>query len=286
MKAILCKDWGKPEDLVLEEVPSPTPGPGEIRLGIHAAGVNFADTLMIGGTYQVKPPLPFSPGLEVAGEVLEVGDGVTHLKPGDRVAALAGYGGFAEEVVLPAERTLPIPDQMSFPQAAAFAVAYGTSHVALTHRAQLQAGEVLLVHGAAGGVGLTAVELGKLLGATVIATASTSAKLEVAAQYGADHLINYTKEDFRTKVKELTNGKGADVIFDPVGGDVFDQSVRWYRLGRPYFGDWLCRRTNSPSSGQPDPGQKLQRGGGPLGSLRRPQSEGANRVDGSIDAVV
>jgi NADPH2:quinone reductase len=226
MKAIICKQWGKPKDLVLEEMPSPSPGPGEIRLGIRAAGVNFADTLMIAGLYQVKPPLPFTPGFEVAGEVLEVGEGVKNLQPGHRVAVFCDYGAYAEEIVVPAGRALLIPPQMPYTEAAAFAVAYGTSHLALAHRANLQQGEVLLVHGAAGGVGLTAVELGKLLGATVIATASTPAKLEVAAQYGADHLINYTEEDFRSRVKDLTGGKGADVIFDPVGGDVFDQSLR------------------------------------------------------------
>ncbi len=226
MKAILCNDWGKPDDLVLADVPSPVPGPGEILLGIHACGINFADTVMIAGQYQVRPPHPFSPGLEVAGEVLEVGEGVTQVKLGDRVMAVCGYGGYAEELVIPASLAVPIPDSMDYATAASFAVAYGTSHIALTHRGQLQAGEVLLVHGAAGGVGLTAVELGKLLGATVIATASTQAKLDLVAKYGADHLINYKEEDFRTRVKELTNGKGADVIYDPVGGDVFAQSLR------------------------------------------------------------
>ena len=224
MRAVLCKKWGKPEDLVLEDVAPPTLSPGQVRIGIRACGINFADTLMIAGHYQVKPPFPFSPGLEVAGDILEVGEGVTHLNVGDRVAALPGYGGFAEQVV--AETVLRIPDMMDYVSAAAFSVAYGTSHVALAHRANLQAGEVLLVHGAAGGVGLTAVEIGKLLGATVIATASTPEKLALVAEYGADHLINYKEEDFRTRVKEITGGKGADVIYDPVGGKVFEQSLR------------------------------------------------------------
>lgn len=226
MKALLCKAWGKPEDLVLDDIPEPPIGPGQIRLGVHACGLNFPDTLMIRGQYQVKPPFPFSPGLEAAGEILEVGAGVKHLKPGDRVAALCGYGGFAEQVVVPATVALPIPDTMPYETAAAFSVVYGTSHVALEHRAKLQPGETLLVHGAAGGVGLTAVEIGKLMGATVIATASTASKLAVAQQYGADHLINYQEESFRDRVKAITNGKGANVIYDPVGGDVFDESVR------------------------------------------------------------
>lgn len=226
MRAVLCKELGKPEDLVIAEVPSPVPKDGEVRIGVHAASINFADTLIIAGLYQVKPLLPFTPGLEVAGEVLDVGPGVKHLKPGDRVAATFYHGGYAEEAVAPVSQVFPIPDTMDYVSAAAFPIAYGSSHVALTHRANLQAGEVLLVHGAAGGLGLTAVEIGKHLGATVIATASTPAKLEIAAQYGADYLINYKEEEFRDRVKEITGGKGADVIFDPVGGDVFDQSVR------------------------------------------------------------
>ena len=226
MKAILCKEFGPPEKLVLDEVPSPQPKAGELLLAVHACGLNFADTLIIQGLYQEKPPLPFSPGAEVAGEVLAVGKGVRGFVPGRRVVALASTGGFAEEVVVPAAVAMPLPDSMDYTTAASFTIAYGTSHVALEHRAKLQAGETLLVHGAAGGVGLTAVELGKLLGATVIATASTAEKLALAQQYGADHLINYTEEDFRARVKETTSGKGADVIFVPVGVDVFDQSMR------------------------------------------------------------
>ncbi len=229
MKAVLCKGWGQPEDLVIEDIASPALTKGQVRIGVHACGLNFADTLIIGGQYQVKPPFPFSPGLEVSGEILEVGNGVTHLNIGDRVVAVCGYGGFAEEVCVDATVVLPIPKIVDYTTAAGFVVTYGTSHIALDHRGQLKAGEVLLVHGAAGGVGLTAVEIGKLMGATVIATASTPAKLELAASYGADHLINYREEDFKDKVKALTGGKGADVIFDPVGGDVFDQSLRCIR---------------------------------------------------------
>jgi NADPH2:quinone reductase len=179
---------------------------------------------MIAGQYQEKPAFPFAPGLEAAGDILEVGEGVTHLQVGQRVAALCGHGGMAEEVVVNAGMTFPIPDNMSYEHAASFAVAYGTSHVALDHRGQLKAGEVLLVHGAAGGVGLTAVEIGKLMGATVIATASSDEKLALTQQYGADYTINYTTEDFQERVKELVGR--VDVVYDPVGGDVFDQSLR------------------------------------------------------------
>ena len=226
MKAILCTKWGQPEDLIVGDVPQPTPGPGEVRIGVRACGLNFADTLIIQGLYQEKPDFPFSPGGEIAGEILEVGAGVSHLKIGDRVAALCGHGGFAEEAVAPARNAIAIPDAMPYEAAAGFVIAYGTAHVALTHRAHLQAGEVLLVHGAAGGVGLAAVQIGKLLGATVIATASSQEKLDLVAANGADHLINYRSDDFRNRVKELTDGNGADVILDPVGGAVFEQSLR------------------------------------------------------------
>lgn len=225
MKAILCTELGKPEQLTLTDLPSLQPDAGQVHIRVGACGINFADTLIIQGLYQEKPDLPFTPGSEVAGEVIAVGAGVDHLKPGDRVAALCS-GGLAEEALAPAEATIPIPDEMDYATAAGFAVAYGTSHVALGHRGQLQPRETLLVHGSSGGVGLAAVEIGKAMGATVIATASTQAKLDVATAHGADHVINYTEGEFRNKVKELTDGKGADVIFDPVGGDVFDQSLR------------------------------------------------------------
>ncbi len=226
MKAIVCKDWGAPSTLVLDEVPGKAPGAGELRLAVRACGVNFADALMVQGLYQVKPPLPFVPGAEVAGEVLDVGAGVTQFKPGDHVLGLCNVGGFAEEVTAPAAAFVPIPEQMPFTHAAAFPIVYGTSHVALTHRARLKVGETLLVLGAAGGVGLTAVELGKVLGAKVIAAASTPEKLAVCQQYGADHLINYSTENLRDRVREITGGKGVNVVYDPVGGDLFDQAVR------------------------------------------------------------
>lgn len=226
MKAVLCKEFGTPDKLVVEEVDSPKVTGGEVKIKVRACGVNFPDVLMIQGLYQVKPPFPFSPGLEVAGDVIEVGAGVDHVNVGDRVIATLQYGGFAEEVVVPAMMILPMPDNMSYEHGAGFPLVYGTSHVALAHRGKLQANETLLVLGAAGGVGLTAVELGKLMGAKVIAAASTPEKLALTQDYGADEIIQYTEENLRDRVKELTNGKGADVVFDPVGGDMFDMAVR------------------------------------------------------------
>jgi NADPH2:quinone reductase len=229
MRAVLCKSFGG--GLVVEEVEPPKPGPGAVLIEVHAAGVNFADTLIIEGKYQEKPALPFTPGAEVAGVVTELGDGVTTVKRGDRVLATISWGGYAEFVIAPAESVTRIPDRMEFAVAAGFPLAYGTSHGALEWRARLQQGETLLVHGAAGGVGLTAVEIGKTMGATVIATASTAEKLAVAKAHGADHLIDYTTENFRERVKEITQGRGADVIYDPVGGEVFDQSLRCIAWG-------------------------------------------------------
>ena len=220
MKAVFCEQLGGPEALVLREVASPTPGPGEVKVALRARGVSFVDVLMIAGQYQVKRDLPFIPGGEAAGVVLETGPGVERVTPGDRVLV---PGGFAEEIVVAAQRVTPLPNSVSFETAAAFRSSYCTAYYAL-QRGRLQAGEVLLVHGAAGGVGLAAVDMGKLLGATVIATASTAEKLAVCQQMGADHVINYT-HGFREQVKELTGGRGADVIYDPVGGDVFDESM-------------------------------------------------------------
>jgi NADPH2:quinone reductase len=200
--------------------------PGCVRIAVHAAGVNFADTLIIAGKYQEKPPLPFTPGLECAGVVTEVAPDVTVCKPGDRVMSFHGTGGFAEQVVTPAETVFVLPKDMDMATAAGFAVAYGTSHLALRHRGQLKAGEILLVHGAGSGVGLTAVEIGKAMGATVIATAGSAEKLEVAAAHGAVFGIDYSKEDIRERVRAITGNKGADVIYDPVGGDAFDASLR------------------------------------------------------------
>jgi len=226
MRAVLCKEWGGPEKLVIEDVPRPALREGAVRVAVHAAGVNFADLLVIAGQYQEKPAFPFTPGAEAAGVVSEVGAGVNTLKPGDRVMALTGLGAYAEEAVVDAARVLPIPDSMDFESAAAFPVACGTSHGALEWRARLQAGEWLLVLGAAGGVGLAAVEIGKAMGAQVIACAGGAEKLAVAQQHGADHVIDYSREDIRERVKAITGGHGADVVYDPVGGDAFDAALR------------------------------------------------------------
>jgi NADPH2:quinone reductase len=225
MRAVLCQAFGDGSELTVGEVASPTLRPGAARIAVHAAGVNFGDTLMVAGSYQEKPPFPFTPGFEIAGEVLEV-EGESELKPGDRVLGTMEHGGYADEAVAPAANLTRIPDSMDFVTAAGFPVAYGTSHGALEWRARLQPGEILLVHGAAGGVGLTAVEIGKAMGARVIATAGNEEKLAIAKAHGADHLINYTKESIRDRVRELTGDKGADVVYDPVGGDAFDQSLR------------------------------------------------------------
>lgn len=226
MRAILCSDWGEPGTLTLGEAPSPVAGPGEVTIRVRAAGVNFADIVMVRGQYQEKPTLPFSPGLEAAGEVLTVGEGVTGIAPGDRVLAVPGVGAFAEEVAAPADGVFPLPEGMDFTTAAAFPIAYGTSHLALTDRGALQAGETLLVLGAGGGVGLTAVECGKALGATVIAAASTQEKLDLAKAHGADHGINYVDDDLRASVRKLTEGRGVDVVYDPVGGDAAMAAMR------------------------------------------------------------
>ncbi|MDV3442568.1 NADPH:quinone oxidoreductase family protein [Pseudomonas otitidis] len=226
MKAVLCKAFGPAETLVLEEVASPEPKKNEVLIDVHAAGVNFPDTLIIEGKYQFKPPFPFSPGGEAAGTVAAVGEKISHLKPGDRVMVLTGWGSFAEQVAVPGYNVMPIPKGIDFNSAAAFGMTYGTSMHALKQRANLQPGETLLVLGASGGVGLAAVEIGKAMGARVIAAASSDEKLEVAKAAGADLLINYSTSSLKEKVKELTGGQGADVIYDPVGGDLFDEAIR------------------------------------------------------------
>lgn len=226
MKAVVCHNWGTPDTLTVEDVPTPEPGAGQVRVRVRAVGLNFADTLIIQGQYQLKPELPFSPGMEFAGDVVAVGDGVKNLRVGDAVMGIVDYGAFAEEVIADSRTLIPKPDAMDYKTAAAFPIAYGTSHLALSHRAGLQPHETLLVLGAAGGTGLTAVEIGKHMGATVIAAASKPEKLELTRRYGADHTINYRKESIRDRVKALTDGKGADVIFDPVGGDAFHEALR------------------------------------------------------------
>jgi NADPH2:quinone reductase len=226
VKAILCKQHGPPESLVYEDVPSPVAGPDEAVIVMKAASVNFPDVLIIENKYQVKPPLPFSPGSELSGVVKEVGAGVAGFKPGDRVIAVTGYGAFAEEVKTEARRMVRIPDRMDFSIAAAFLLTYGTSDHALTDRGQLKAGETLLVLGAAGGVGIAAIEIGKAIGARVIACASSQDKLDVCLQHGADAAINYTTEDMRERIKQITSGAGVDVIYDPVGGPYTEPALR------------------------------------------------------------
>lgn len=226
MRAILCKSYGPPDSLLLEDVAVPELGAGQVRISVHACGMNFFDTLLIEGKYQLQPKMPFSPGAEFSGVVTEAAEGVTGIKPGDRVIAMADYGGLAEEAVVPAAAVVPIPDEMDFMTAAGFLLAYGTAYHALKQRTRLSAGETLLVLGAAGGVGLAAVELGKAMGARVVAAASTDDKLLVAKEHGADELINYSRESLKERVKELTAGAGIDVAFDPVGGDLFDEVTR------------------------------------------------------------
>ncbi len=226
MKAVLCKAWGPPESLVVEDVPSPVPGAGEVLIEVHAAGVNFPDALIIQKKYQLQPELPFSPGAEVAGVVTAVGDGVKGWKPGDRVIANVPWGGYAQELLAPAARLMPIPDGMDFPSASAFVLAYGTSLYALKDRAHLAAGETLLVLGAAGGVGIAAVEIGKAMGARVIAAASSEDKLALCRAHGADATIDYVAEDLRERIRALTDGQGPDVIYDPVGGPYTEPAFR------------------------------------------------------------
>lgn len=226
MRAVVCHALGAPEDLVVEEVASPPLGAGCVRIAVAAAGINFADTLIVAGKYQVKPPLPFSPGFEVAGRVLECAPGVTRCAPGDRVMAIVEWGGYAEEVIAPESQVFVLPANVGDDVAAGFPIAYGTSHLGLKYSARLVAGETLLVHGAAGGVGLTAVEIGKRLGATVIATATGEEKQAIARAAGADHTLDSRAADLRDQVKERTGGRGADVVYDPVGGALFDASLR------------------------------------------------------------
>jgi NADPH2:quinone reductase len=225
MRAVVCEAWGGPELLVVKELPAMTPKPGEVVVKIHAAGVNFPDVLIIQKKYQVQPELPFIPGAEIAGAVSAVGEGVTALAVGDRVAALCSVGGFAGEIAIDADKCVKIPDALSYDVAAGFVLAYGTSWHAVRDRAALQAGETILVLGAAGGVGLAAVEIGKAIGAKVVAAASTDEKCAICREHGADEVINYSNEDLREGIKR-TCGKGPDVIYDPVGGKYSEAAFR------------------------------------------------------------
>jgi NADPH2:quinone reductase len=225
MRAVLCKSYGPPESLVIEEVAALQPSKNQVVISVKACGVNFPDTLIIEGKYQFKPELPFSPGGEIAGVIKELGEGVTGYQKGDKVIAFTGWGGFAEEVVTDAARLIPMPAQMDFTTASSFVMTYATSYHALKDRAHLQPGETLLVLGAAGGVGLAAIEIGKILGARVIAAASSEDKLETCRQHGADATINYTTENLKERLKELAK-KGLDVVYDPVGGEFSETALR------------------------------------------------------------
>lgn len=226
MRALLCKAWGGPESLAVEDVPSPRPGAGEVVVAVKAAGVNFPDLLMIQGKYQVQPPLPFTPGVEFAGVVTETGAGVAGVRPGDPVVATVAFGAFAEACVVPAASVLPLPRGVDFAAAAGFTVAYGTAWHALEDRGRLQPGETLLVLGAAGGVGLAAVTLGAALGARVIAAASSDEKLAVCRAHGATDTINYSTQDLRARLKALVGAKGVDLVYDPVGGSLTEPALR------------------------------------------------------------
>ena len=226
MRAVVCKSWGPPDTLVVEDLPSPKPGNGQILVSVKASGVNFPDVLVIQNKYQFKPELPFSPGSEIAGVVKQIGEGVKRFKPGDRVMALIRSGGYAEEVAVDEAIVAPIPAGIDFTVAASFGLVYATAYHALKDRAAIKPGETLLVLGAAGGAGLAAVELGTLLGARVIACASSDDKLETCKRHGAQAAINYEREELREALKRLTGGDGVDVAFDPVGGKYSEPAVR------------------------------------------------------------
>jgi NADPH2:quinone reductase len=226
MKALLCTRLGGPDDLELAELPEPVPGPGEALIRVAAAGLNFFDTLIIAGKYQIKPALPFSPAAEFAGTVERLGPGAEGLSVGDRVMAFCRYGAAREKVALPVAQVVRIPDGLDFERAAGLCVTYGTSLYALQNRGELKQGETLAVLGASGGVGLAAVEIGKLLGARVIACASSAEKLAFAREHGADETIDYSREDLKLRLRELTQGRGADVVYDPVGGAYSEPALR------------------------------------------------------------
>ena len=228
MQGVLVREWTPFDRLTLTDLPTPRPGPREVRIRTQAAGMSFATSLVVQGKYQRKPPLPFVPGTEVAGIVAEVGAEVTRFKAGDRVCAVLDWGGLAEEVCAKEVNVFTLPDSLDFARAIAFTNSYATSAAALTwpHLLNVQAGDWLLVHGAAGGVGIAAVEIGRILGATVIATAGSAEKLDIARAHGATHVINYREQEFREVVLALTHGRGVDAVYDPVGGDVFLQSLR------------------------------------------------------------
>jgi len=235
MKAVLCRAYGPPESLEIAEIPTPEPGTGEVLVRVRAAALNFFDTLIIENRYQAKPDLPFSPAAEFAGEIAALGEGVTGWSVGDRVSGYMGWGAAREYVVAHADRLVRVPDTLTDEQAAGIAVTYGTTIHALIDRAEIKPGETLVVLGAAGGTGIAAVEIGKALGATVIACASSADKLALAKERGADHLIDYTAENLRERLKAITGGKGVDVLYDPVGGDLAEPALRSMGWGGRYL---------------------------------------------------
>jgi NADPH:quinone reductase len=231
MKAMVVNQWGEPRDMKLVELPDPRPAPGQVAIDVRAIGCNFFDILMVQGKYQVRPAFPFSPGSEVAGVIREVGSGADGFAPGDRVLGMLGWGGFASVAVAPKSVIVRVPESMSFDHAAAFPIVYQTSYFGLVYRARLQPGDTLLVHAAAGGVGLAAVQIGRALGAHVLAAAGSPRKLEIAGEHGARDTIDYSQPGWDKRVMELTEGRGADVIYDPVGGDIFDLSTKCIAFG-------------------------------------------------------
>jgi len=230
-KAVVCRELGPPENLRLESFASVPLAPGQVRVALRAAGINFPDILMAAGEYQLKPELPFTPGMEAAGDVVEVDGAVKGVEAGDRVIVKMRHGAYCDEAVVAAAQLTPLPTAFDYAEGATFLAAHGTAYHALIDRGQLQVGEVMLVHGAGGGVGLAAAEIGKLIGATVIAAASSEQKLGVAKARGADHLVLYQREPFRDAVKRITDGRGVDVVYDPVGGEVFENSLRCIAWG-------------------------------------------------------
>ena len=234
MRALVCREWGPVDSLTIDEILPPKPNATQVLINCEATAINYADAIMVSGNYQTKPDFPFAPGLETAGTVIACGDEVTRVKPGDKVMALLHHGGLAEQAIAEETDTWKIPPGMNFTDAGAFPIAYFSSDVALRWQGRLEAQETLLVLGSAGGVGLTAVEIGKAMGAQVIAGASSAEKLAVAKAHGADFLINYTQENLKDKVLELTSNRGADVCFDPIGGDLFDPALSSLGWGGRY----------------------------------------------------
>ena len=272
MKAVICKAYGPPESLVVEEIEPLTPRQGQVVISVKACGVNFPDTLIIQGLYQFKPPLPFSPGAEVAGVVKAVGAGVEHVALGDRVISIAPYGGFAEEVIAEAAAVIPMPDEMDFDIAASFAMTYGTDLHALNDRAHLQPGETLLVLGAAGGIGLAAVELGKVLGARVIAAASSDEKLAMCRQYGADATINYVSEDLKERIKVINQWPGGRCGRRPRRRTLLRAGAPRHGLEWALPGDWFHHRRHPTYPAQPATPEGLLNRRRLLGQLHRSRS--------------